>query len=100
MARGMHGDAATEEIWRFRARPYGVSGYSTVLDAVAQYRLNRDVAERITTPLYITDPDGEQLLPGQSAELGASYHCQPMARELTEQRIFDWLDERLTRRTS
>ena len=24
---------------------------------------------------------------------GASYHCQPLARELTEQRMFDWLDE-------
>jgi hypothetical protein len=28
-------------------------------------------------------------------EEGASYHCQPMARELTEQRMFDWLDEQI-----
>jgi hypothetical protein len=69
------------------------------------------VAGQITTPLYISDPDGEQFFRGQSAELaalvpgstlarftqeeGASYHCQPMARELTEQRMFDWLDERI-----
>lgn len=26
---------------------------------------------------------------------GASYHCQPLARELTEQRMFDWMDEQL-----
>lgn len=26
---------------------------------------------------------------------GASYHCQPLARELTEQRALDWLDEQL-----
>lgn len=112
MARGMQttGGKAAQEIWEFRARPYGVSGYSAVLDAVSQYTVH-DVAGRITTPLYITDPDGEQFFGGQSAELamlvpgatlarftqeeGASYHCQPMARELTEQRIFDWLDEQL-----
>lgn len=112
MAYGMHlpGSRAAQETWQFRARPYGVSGYSAVLDAVSQYTV-RDVAGQITTPLYITDPDGEQFFGGQSAELaglvrgatlvrftqeeGASYHCQPMARELTEQRMFDWLDEHL-----
>jgi len=26
---------------------------------------------------------------------GANFHCQPMARLLTDQRVFDWLDERL-----
>lgn len=77
---------------------------------MSQY-IVKDVAGRITTPLYITDPDGEQFFDGQSAELaalvpgstlarftqteGASYHCQPMARELTEQRMFDWLDEQI-----
>lgn len=106
----MPGGKSARETWEFRARPYGVSGYSTVLDAVSRYTVE-DVAARITTPLYITDPDGEQFFDGQPAELaalvpgstlarftqseGASYHCQPMARELTEQRMFDWLDEQL-----
>jgi len=103
---------AGRENWAFRARPYGVEGYSAVLDEAAKYDVT-DVAGQITTPLYITDPDGEQFFPGQSAELarlvpgatlarftqqeGASYHCQPMARELTEQRMFDWLDEHIAR---
>jgi hypothetical protein len=102
--------AAARETWAFRARPYGVAGYSAVLDEVAKYDVT-DVAGQITTPLYITDPDGEQFFCGQPAELaalvpgstlarftqeeGASYHCQPMARELTEQRMFDWLDEHI-----
>lgn len=105
------GARAAQETWQFRARPYGVTGYSAVLDAVSRYNLT-DVAGQIRTPLYITAPDGEQLLPGQSAELaqlvpgstlvsfteeeGATYHCQPMARALTEQRMFDWLDEQLS----
>ncbi len=99
---------AAREAWAFRARPYGVEGYSAVLDEVSRYDVT-DVAMQITTPLYITDPDGEQFFAGQPAELaaivpgsalarftqqeGASYHCQPMARELTEQRMFDWLDD-------
>jgi len=112
MAFGMRlpGGRSAREMWDFRARPYGVSGYSTVLDEVSKYTV-RDVAAHITTPLLVTDPDGEQFFAGQSAELaalvpgavlarftqeeGASFHCQPMARELTEQRMYDWLDERL-----
>ncbi|HEV7652600.1 MAG TPA: prolyl oligopeptidase family serine peptidase [Actinophytocola sp.] len=112
MAFGMRlpGGRSARETWDFRARPYGVSGYSTVLDEVSKYTV-RDVAARITTPLLVTDPDGEQFFDGEPAELaslvpgailarltqeeGASYHCQPMARELTEQRMYDWLDERI-----
>ena len=60
----------------------------------------------------ITDPEGEQFWPGQSRRLydalpgpkvlapftkaeGADMHCEPMARSLLEQRMFDWLDETL-----
>ena len=56
------------------------------------------------------DPDGEQFWPGQSEALydalpgrkelvrftayeGADGHCEPLARTLLEQRMFDWLDE-------
>lgn len=103
---------SARQSWEFRSRPYGVTGYSAVLDEVVKYDLT-DVAGHISTPLCITDPDGEQYFPGQAAELaalvpgstivrftqheGAGHHCQPLARELTEQRIFDWLDEHLHR---
>jgi hypothetical protein len=96
--------------WNFRSRPYGVSGYSEGLDAVVQYNVT-DVAAQITTPLYVIDADGDQFFGGQGAELaalvpgstyarftqaeGAGYHCQPLARELTEQRMLDWMDERI-----
>jgi hypothetical protein len=106
----MPGTRAAKLTWNFRSRPYGVSGYSQALDAVMQYNLT-DVAAQITTPLYIIDVDGDQFFGGQPAELaalvpgatyarftqaeGASFHCQPMARELTEQRMFDWMDEQI-----
>ncbi len=112
MAFGMRmpGTKATRTEWTFRSRPYGVSGYSAVLDEVTKYDLT-DVAGQITTPLYVVDADGDQFFGGQPAELaalvpgatrrrftqaeGAGYHCQPLARELTEQRMLDWLDEQL-----
>jgi len=111
MALGMKLSPTTARTWRFRARPYGTTGYAATLRAVQQYQL-RDVAAQIRTPMLITAPEGEQFWPGQSAELarlapdvstvvpftaaeGADGHCQPLARTLTAQRMFDWLDTRL-----
>lgn len=112
LSLGMHlpGSKAVRTIWKFRSRPYGVSGYSAVLDEVTKYDL-REVARQITTPLYVVDADGDQFFGGQPAELatlvpgatrqrftqaeGASFHCQPLARELTEQRMLDWLSEQI-----
>jgi len=98
------------QVMRWRAKPYGTgdSAYA-VFKAVEQYRLG-DLVSRIRTPIMITDPDGEQFWPGQSRRLyhalpgpkvlvpftraeGADLHCEPMARSLLEQRMFDWLDE-------
>jgi dienelactone hydrolase len=113
MATGMRFSRELSYTWRFRARPYGTTGYADTMRAVLQYTVE-DVAGRIATPLLITDPEHEQFWPGQSERLaaltpgvstlvrfteaeGADFHVQPLARALTEQRMFDWLDERLAR---
>ena len=105
-------DAASQ--WAFRARPYGHLGYAETLQEVRKYNV-ADVAGQITTPLMITSPEREQFWPGQAERLaeltksvstlvpftaaeGADFHCQPLARSLTDQRMFDWLDERLEAR--
>lgn len=104
------GGRATLANWNFRARPYGTTGFAATLDEVSRYTVEQ-VAAQVDTPVLITSPEREQFFPGQSKELaalipgaqllelteaeGASFHCQPLARELTEQRVFDWLDERL-----
>jgi hypothetical protein len=106
------GQTDARSAWAFRARPYGTAGYAETLDAVAQYALG-SLTSAIATPLLVTEPEGEQFWPGQGRQLaervadaallsfdadeGASMHCQPLARELTEQRIFDWLDATLNR---
>ncbi|SDD79146.1 X-Pro dipeptidyl-peptidase (S15 family) [Sanguibacter gelidistatuariae] len=113
MELGMRLSKSTARTWRFRARPYGADGYAATVREVHKYDAT-DVAGRITTPLLITAPEDEQFWPGQSEQLaqltpdvstlvrftaaeGADRHCQPLARGLTEQRMFDWLDQRITR---
>jgi hypothetical protein len=85
-----------------------MDSYFDTLTEVLKYRLG-DLPESITTPLFVTDPEDEQFWPGQSRQLadrlrgakelasftaaeGANFHCQPLARSLTDQRMFDWLD--------
>jgi len=108
MKMGLAVSAGAARTWAFRARPYGKDGYFNTVKEVLKYNLS-DVASSITTPIFITNPDGEQFWPGQShtlaelvpgravvsdftSEEGASLHCQPLARAITDQRMFDWLD--------
>jgi hypothetical protein len=96
----------------WRAKPYGLTSVFDVYKAVEQYRLTDEQLAQITTPLFVTDPEGEQFWPGQAQAMydkvrspkaiakftaaeGADRHCQPMGRALTDQRMFDWLDETL-----
>jgi hypothetical protein len=96
----------------FRARPYGFASYYDLWQAVKKYTL-AGVADRITTPLLITDPDNEQFFPGQPKQLygmvpnakkvlvpftvaeGADRHCEPAAPVLRSQKVFDWLDTQI-----
>ncbi len=111
MRLGMAFSPETARTWLLRARPYGTTGYARTIRAVREYSM-AGVAGAITTPLLVTSPDGEQFWPGQAERLaaltapvstlvgftaaeGAAEHCQPLARTVTAQRIFDWLDERL-----
>jgi hypothetical protein len=112
MAIGMKLSPETARTWRFRARPYGTTGYGETIRAVQQYTV-ADVAHEISTPLLILSPENEQFWPGQAEQLaaltpgvshlvrftaaeGADGHCQPMGRTITAQRMFDWLDDRVT----
>jgi hypothetical protein len=104
-------DPAIARTFAFRARPYGIDDPFDLFTAVRQYQL-RDVAGRIRTPLLILDPEDEQFWPGQAEQLaglltaphevvrfgvadGANWHCQPLARRLTVQRMLGWLAGRV-----
>ncbi|QTD98514.1 alpha/beta hydrolase family protein [Streptomyces cyanogenus] len=111
ITEGLRQDPALAAQWRWRAKPYGIDSPFDLLTEVSRYDVT-PVADRITTPLLITDPDGEHFWPGGSRELydalpspkhlvrfteeeGAHLHCEPMGRALFEQRVFDWLDDHL-----
>ncbi|MFE0511031.1 alpha/beta hydrolase family protein [Streptomyces sp. NPDC058964] len=111
MTEALDGDPALAATWRWRAKPYGIDSPFDLLTEVSAYDVTPFV-ERITTPLLITDPDGEHFWPGASQRLydalpgpkhlvrfteeeGAHLHCEPMGRAAFEQRVFDWLDARL-----
>lgn len=111
MGLAMKFSPGTRRTWGFRSRPFAHDSYFATISAVLAYNLE-DVAGSISTPLLITSPEGEQFWPGQSQRLadlvpnhatlvafsaaeGASQHCQPLARALTDERMFDWLDDQL-----
>src|SRR5690606_15009948 len=98
--------------WNFRARPYRCDSYFDTFTAIGEYTLGAAEAARITTPLFIADPEDEQFWPGQSRRLAdmvagplhgcrftaaeaAIHRCPPLARSLPDQRMFDWLYETL-----
>jgi hypothetical protein len=98
-----------------RGRPYRHDDWFDLFTEVRRYRLTPETAAGIRTPLLLTEPEGEQFWPGQSQRLadlvpahvevvaftaadGADLHCQPLARQLTDLRMFDWLDDRLEAR--
>ncbi len=102
--------AGTERILAWRAKPYGCPTLFDTYREVRRYRITPELAARITTPVLIADPDGEQYFAGQPGRLydmltcekrlvrfttaeGAAGHCQPMARALAAQRFFDFLDD-------
>src|ERR1035438_3264015 len=96
---------------RMRMRPFGTASYYEVFRAVQEYTL-AEVASRITCPMLITDPEGEQFFPGQSQKLydalrgpkklihftreqGADQHCEVNAPGYRDYCIYNWLAETL-----
>ena len=100
------GTAARQEV-EWRMKPYHAKTYYEQYTMVRQYNA-RDVVKQIECPMFIADPDNEQFWPGQAKEVhealacpttivrfttdeGADWHCEPKARGLYDQRMFDWL---------
>jgi len=94
----------------FRTYPFMTDSLSAALLQAKEMDLT-GIAERITTPILICDPEGEQFWPGQprqlydtvssetkelahfSAAYGGDLHCEVKAMGWRNQVVFDWLDE-------
>jgi dienelactone hydrolase len=91
----------------WRMKPFVTKSYFEWYAETARFNL-REVVKDISCPMFIADPEDEQFWPGQSQQLydalqcpgtivrftreeGANWHCEPKARSLYDQRMFDWL---------
>ena len=100
-------DKAMRQTVEWRMKPYGTESFYDWIKMSQQYHV-REVIKQIKCPMFIADPDDEQFWPGQSREVyealacpktivrftreeGANWHCEPKARSLFDQRMFDWL---------
>jgi hypothetical protein len=105
-------DPRSRENARLRMRPLGTDSYFDILRAVRAYTL-AGVADRITCPMLVTDPENEQYFPGHSKKLydaltcpkklvtftrgqGAAEHCEAGAPGYRDYCIYNWLDEALS----
>lgn len=98
----------------YRSRPYrGRDDWFDLFSEVRTFALSDETISRIATPVLVTNPEGEQFWPGQperlakllgeraelvdfTADEGANLHCQPLGRQLTDERVFAWLSARLS----
>lgn len=112
MGRTLRFSAATRAIMASRMRPYGTTSPYEFFAAARAYALTDEMIGQITCPVLVTDPDREQVWPGQSRKLydklpagkmlirftgeeGAESHCEPAGNGIRGERIFDWLDQQI-----
>jgi dienelactone hydrolase len=92
-----------------RSEIYGNGGGFERMSNASRFHLSQAEARQITMPTAITAPELEQFFPGQQEKLhrwigsnstllpftvaeGGEYHCEPMAPQLRNERVFDWLE--------
>lgn len=93
-----------------RAEIYGRGTFFDQMTLASRFRLSPSVARRIRTPTAVLDAELEQFFPGQPRTLydwlrakpkallrftiaeGAQWHCEPMAPQVRNERVYDWLE--------
>lgn len=92
-----------------RSEIYGNGGGYERMKNASRFVMQRAEARRITAPIALCSPELENFFPGQPETLhrwigksskllkftvaeGAEYHCEPMAPQLRNERVFDWLE--------
>jgi dienelactone hydrolase len=92
-----------------RSEIYGNGGGYERMSNARRFVLPRAEARRISAPIALCSPELENFFPGQPETMhswigksstllkftvaeGAEYHCEPMAPQLRNERVFDWLE--------
>lgn len=112
MGAGLADEPETRALLAWRMAPFGTDSYFDAYTAARRMRLDAATIGQIECPTLVTDPEGEQFWPGQSRQLydqltcereilafraaeGADWHCEVAAQSLRDERVFDWLEDRL-----
>ncbi len=85
---------------------------SGFVEKVSAFTIASDMAARIRAPVLVTDYELDPFFPGQPEQLlamltsaaskrlrrfttaeGAEYHCAPLAPQVRNEAVFDWLDD-------
>jgi hypothetical protein len=92
-----------------RVEIYGRGDGYEQLQLARKFVLTPELARRIHSPAAVLSPELEQFFPGQPEKLyrmlhdhkqlipftvaeGAQFHCEPMAPQLRNERVFDWVE--------
>jgi pimeloyl-ACP methyl ester carboxylesterase len=92
-----------------RSEIYGNGGGYERMKNASRFVMGRAETRRITAPTALCSPELENFFPGQPETVhkwmgaqstlleftvaeGAEYHCEPMAPQLRNERVFDWLE--------
>jgi dienelactone hydrolase len=92
-----------------RSEIYGNGGGYERMSNASRFVMQRAEARQITAPTALCSPELENFFPGQPETMhswlgkrstllnftvaeGAEYHCEPMAPQLRNERVFDWLE--------
>jgi hypothetical protein len=98
--------------FRKRAEIYGNVGGYEQMKLAEKFVLTPELTKRIEAPTAVCSPELEQFFPGQAEQLfrwlrppkellkftiaeGAEWHCEPLAPQLRNERVFDWIETHL-----
>ena len=93
-----------------RSEIFGQGSFYDRMHLAQQFTLSQSTISRVKAPTLVIEADEEQFVPGQAQQLyeqltsrkklltftvaeGAQFHCEPMAPQLRNELMFNWLED-------
>jgi dienelactone hydrolase len=95
-----------------RSEIFGQGSFYDRMHLAQQFTLSQETIARVKAPTLVIEADEEQFVPGQAQQVyeqlttrkklltftvaeGAQFHCEPMAPQLRNELMFNWLEDTL-----
>ena len=96
-----------------RSEIFGQGTFYDRMHLAQQFKLSQATIARVKAPTLVMEADDEQFVPGQAQQLydqlttrkkllkftvaeGGQFHCEPMAPQLRNELMFNWLEDTLS----